>query len=1447
VIELDEVKKRVENWKQGYWEIPDNLDTSSFDFEWRPEPYDKPFVHQFGTQWQRTGGPRFVIPGHDNQVKYQDCQRAIRNPTIDDKAWRSLVTDSTMDFSWHPDDNDPPYIYIFGNQWYDVDTMPTYEYHVQDATDRKFIYDVTATLLPNKDQWDIPADISDEFDYSWIPHPHEPPMIWQFGTQWQKNGGPKYTAHNGIDCKHIDVQTATKLSSRENNRAWKVLHDIDSFDFSWHPDENEPPYNYIFGNQWYDATMMPTIMYRVKGATEVKYITDIKATLSQNYENYEIIINRKIDFDFSWVPNPHEPPFIYVFGSQHHTVIDLPCLMYKVKGATSIKYVDDIKATLLPDTSNWIIPSNIDDSNFDYSWHPSVHEDPAIFQFSTQWQKTGGPKFVYKNGTNVKYIDLQQVKTLPDADDRSWKVLKSNIHFDFSWHPDDNEPPYNYVFGNQWHSAEKMPTVIYRVKGATANKYIDSISASLLSDQTNFQNLINDEFDFDYSWCPDPFDPPFNYVFGNQWHDSKTMPTLMYTMKGATTTKYIDTITTKLKPNKERWVIPSNIDDSNFDYSWVPNPHSPPMIYQFGTQWQKTGGPQYIDGDTFNVAYVDFQTVIKTTEPNRNFRPIVPHVSFDYSWHPDSCEPPFNYVFGNQWHDATVMPTIVYRMRGATENKFVVDIKANTLPNKENWVIPDDVDDSNFDYSWVPNPHAPPMVYQFGTQWQKTGGPKYVLPGATEINYVDSLTVIKKPQSKNWKILSHIDAESFDFSWHPDDNEPPYNYVFGNQWHSAEKMPTVVYRVKGATENKYMTVLSAALLPIEDGFENVTKFDVQFDYSWKPNTSDPAYIYAFGNQWHDATVMPTLLYRAKGATEYKYMDNIIATILPSKENWVIPDDIDDSDFDYSWIPNPHAPPMIYQFGTQWQKTGGPKYVVEGGSLINYVNTQRVIKKSGPIRNFRPIVANIDFDYSWHPDESEPPFNYVFGNQWYSATVMPTIIYKVKGATRNKFVTDISATLLSNKENWMIPNDIDDSEFDYSWVPNPHAPPMIYQFGTQWQRTGGPRYTVNSSTEIKYESSQVVQKLPNVRNWRILESIDKNTFDYSWHPDDTDGNYTHVFGNKFHSAEIMPTLMYKSGQSVGNKYTSVLKADLSISTIEYEDSIFDAVMDNKFETAYAHFVKKYQPLDHNLLITNEISVHLLGNQAVVPKISKIYMYDKITDYDHVVNHNIAETPELLDIIFISNGEACAESNFEHLMKVADKFGNRVIRIAGVNGRVASQQAAAHASTTSWYFLVNAKLKVNENFDFTWQPNIYKSRRHYIFTATNAVNNLEYGHQAIVANNKKLTLNTVVRGLDFTMDSRHEVVNMNSGIGMYNSSEWDTYRTAFRECIKLKHNKDVESKKRLDIWLTVANGEFAQYSLLGAKDAIEYYDDVNGELDKLKLSYDWAWIKERFDAL
>ena len=171
---------------------------------------------------------------------------------------------------------------------------------------------------------------------------------------------------------------------------------------------------------------------------------------------------------------------------------------------------------------------------------------------------------------------------------------------------------------------------------------------------------------------------------------------------------------------------------------------------------------------------------------------------------------------------------------------------------------------------------------------------------------------------------------------------------------------------------------------------------------------------------------------------------------------------------------------------------------------------------------------------------------------------------------------------------------------------------------------------------------------------------------------------------------------------------------------------------------------------------------------------------------------------------------------------------------------------HNDSSNRKFGTYAKLKVDPKFDFDWQPDRLQIPKHYIFHAKNPVNGLVYGHQAIVANNKKLTLANFGAGLDFTMESEHEVVPIISGIGMYNSSEWDTWRTAFRECIKLKASKTEENEIRLNTWLTVGLGEFYQYSLQGAKHAIEYYDEVSGDFEELRLSYDWIWLHAYFEA-
>jgi hypothetical protein len=214
---------------------------------------------------------------------------------------------------------------------------------------------------------------------------------------------------------------------------------------------------------------------------------------------------------------------------------------------------------------------------------------------------------------------------------------------------------------------------------------------------------------------------------------------------------------------------------------------------------------------------------------------------------------------------------------------------------------------------------------------------------------------------------------------------------------------------------------------------------------------------------------------------------------------------------------------------------------------------------------------------------------------------------------------------------------------------------------------------------------------------------------------------------------------------------------------------------------------------------------------------------------------------LDIVFIDNGEPNADANFAHLNTVTYTLPNNLHRSSGVNGRVAAYCAAAELSETPWFFAVFAKLEISPSFDWTWQPDRLQEPKHYIFHARNPVNGLVYGHQAMIAYNKQLVLTNTAPGLDFTLDQEHEVVPVLSGTAYYNDTPWMAWRTAFRECIKLRASlPDVENEYRLNRWCVNGEGANAQWSSLGAQDALEYYDAVGGDFVELKKSYDWAWL-------
>jgi hypothetical protein len=246
----------------------------------------------------------------------------------------------------------------------------------------------------------------------------------------------------------------------------------------------------------------------------------------------------------------------------------------------------------------------------------------------------------------------------------------------------------------------------------------------------------------------------------------------------------------------------------------------------------------------------------------------------------------------------------------------------------------------------------------------------------------------------------------------------------------------------------------------------------------------------------------------------------------------------------------------------------------------------------------------------------------------------------------------------------------------------------------------------------------------------------------------------------------------------------------------------------------------------------------ASAVVVPKIAKVNIKTQLYDHPYIdKTHCKQHNDDPLDIVFIDNGEANAEYNWLQLPHTS--IPNRIHRSSGVNGRVAAYHAAAKLSTTPWFFAVFAKLEVSATFDWTWQPDRLQQPKHYIFHARNPVNGLEYGHQAMIAYNKQLTLSNKGTGLDFTLDSAHEVVPIISGVANYYTGDWMCWRTAFREALKLRSATDVESQYRLKQWCNVDNTP-SKWSMKGAQDAVEYYESVGGAIEELRKSYDWDWL-------
>lgn len=767
------------------------------------------------------------------------------------------------------------------------------------------------------------------------------------------------------------------------------------------------------------------------------------------------------------------------------------------------------------------------------------------------------------------------------------------------------------------------------------------------------------------------------------------------------------------------------------------------------------------------------------------------------------------------------------------------------------WFVDGQYDYREFDFTWVPpkweehQTHKHLLQSQF-EQFEAVFAPTANVPLVE--HWYDRVFIARKAYDEYWSTVAPNAQNTIDPSWCPNPYDPPYIYVFGNQWYSAEEMPTVEYCVPGATERKFVSDVHATLLPNTEYWEVPEEVNsANIDFSWVPPPGEEPYIYHFSSEFQMSI---GLTYTVPGATAIKF-----ETEVPTKDR-------------------KHITQVVSMFFVDMNnKSANARYA---SLQARYPDIQKIRYMNGWVETIKRAAArsttakfwiisseNVydDFNFEWHAQPWQNFMTHVFASQWqkWSDTFLINKREFERHSKWAKSLEEFPNLNFVNDQHVYRPDDI----YDIYYVDhfNPGAVDNLARIKQRYPDIKTARYVDNYLDTLK----RILTTAETDYIWVANSVCDYSKFDFTWQPEPWQAKMLHVFptldqkfGDTFYihvpslkeQIDKLELLEWFDTVNYCNDQTVPL---LPIDVVTYEtDSVVDAIKAHTFAGPFAFFKHssisaKIPTFSPSLWRKKDRVVHVFsksGSVIAVPRDAKTVIDRQVYDYPYIMPHSaqfVQDKP--LDIVYISNGEPDAERWYEHL--VACALGRTVRRVSNVNGRSAAYKAAAAASHTPWFFAVFAKLEVNPEFDWDWQPDYMQAPKHYIFNAKNPVNGLVYGHQAIIAYNQLLTLQTNEHGLDFTLSAEHEVVDLLSGTAHYNRDPWVTWRTAFREAIKLRENfGDYDSEERLHVWQTVAEGENAQWSILGANDAVEYYDSVEGNYLELMKTYEWDWLSEYF---
>ena len=573
------------------------------------------------------------------------------------------------------------------------------------------------------------------------------------------------------------------------------------------------------------------------------------------------------------------------------------------------------------------------------------------------------------------------------------------------------------------------------------------------------------------------------------------------------------------------------------------------------------------------------------------------------------------------------------------------------------------------------------------------------------------------------------------------------------------------------------------------------------------------------------------------------------------------------DQDFEWVPSNFEKDFIHTFHVAGQLTH--KYPDEIGGIrwvpFDWENAETKIHKDSPFT--KPVFEKYITEEEGREQTTKDWF-------W---VIEPDV--DVNSDFDFNFVPDIWDS--GKTHVWQVANPVTGLNYDYAGVKLCHRE----------AKSGRPKYIKEiASTQKAYDVLHLNAKLDILEQlngyhsstkmyWAIDPWVELHPdFKFDMYPTQWDQDCVHVFMDHqgvHRNVRLVPAgYQFESLEQITNNSYPKLKQHNIIASVTPQWSVYDLKKYTSKELqniAQSETKPWFFTVDFDVETTHNLSYEPNINdqgkvhawQRLNPHTGKVHSYGgvRLWPTEHINNittDNIKlnKIPGLryvrqplsaykpYPIVLLSYHEERAQTAFDALLKRSDN----VLWVRDIDGIFeAHKEAAKLARDATMFWVVDADAELTADFDFSYIPDVYDQETVHVWASMNPVTGSKYGYGGVKLFNTKQVSDSTSWGLDFTtgLSKRFKFMPEVSCTTLFNTSAYDTWRSAFREVVKLSVSTDPDAKYRIEEWLNpLADAEYGTDALRGAQQAQKFAQQNTNNLSELSKINDYEWLQKKF---